>query len=211
MADFTHSRPFRNRNPGDLRTLPPPQKWSGQGGVDDAPGGPFAIFVTPTDGWRALATCLLTYQDAHHLRTVRTIIGRYAPELQNDTGGYVSLVCKQIGVGPDDQIDVHQPETMLALVSAIALAEGGHLPWDANARQSGVMLALHMGAPVSSNGALPLTVATHAPDLRSETSESAEGLGQKPQKTAGSDPDLTSEEITSADDLNAAELARVQS
>jgi hypothetical protein len=143
-TDFSQVRPWRNRSPGDLRPLPLPEKWFGQGGVDDGPGGPFAIFVTPADGWRALAMCLLTYQDVHHLRTVRQIIGRYAPSLENDTGGYISLVCKQIGVGPDDRIDVHQPATMTALVSAIALAEGGHLPWDERPRDTGVMLALYM-------------------------------------------------------------------
>jgi hypothetical protein len=175
--DYSHVRPWRNRSPGDLRPLPLPEKWFGQGGVDDAPGGPFAIFVTPADGWRALAMCLLTYQDVHHLRTVRQIIGRYAPSLENDTGGYISLVCKQIGVGPDDRIDVHQVETMTALVSAIALAEGGHLPWDDRPRDTGVMLALHMQAPADTG--IPAS---------------------EQNQTVASDPD------NSADALNAAEL-----
>jgi hypothetical protein len=141
------SRPWRNNNPGDLRTLPLPGKWFGQSGVDTAPGGPFAIFTTAQQGWRALAMNLLAYQDVHHLRTIRGIIGRFAPSLENDTGGYVSLVSTKTGAGPDDTIDVHKPGVMLPLVSAIALAEGGHLAWDEHAKIVGVYTALNLAPP----------------------------------------------------------------
>jgi hypothetical protein len=136
------SRPWRNRNPGDLRTLPAGQHWAGQSGTDTSPGGPFAIFGTRVDGWRALATNLLAYGDIHGLHTVRGIVGRFAPALENDTGGYISLVCGQIGRGPDQTISVHDEPTMLVLVKAIALAEGGaRLAWPAGEIVAGVRLA----------------------------------------------------------------------
>lgn len=137
------SRPWRNLNPGDLRTLPPGQHWIGQTGTDNGPGGPFAIFGTERDGWGAVATCLMAYQDLHGLHTVRGIIGRYAPAFENDLGGYVSLVCRTIGVQPDDAINVHTYQTMHALVLAIGLAEGGRsLAWSEVARTDGITAAL---------------------------------------------------------------------
>lgn len=149
------SRPWRNRNPGDLRTLVLPEHWYGQSGIDNGPGGPFAVFATRTDGWRALAACLLTYQDVHRLHTVRGIIGRFAPALENDVGGYVSLVCRQIGRGPDQPISMHDLPTALALVHAIALAEGGaRLAWPQDEILAGVQLA-GVGGPAAAPIAKP--------------------------------------------------------
>ncbi len=139
---FLASRPWRNRNPGDLRTLPSGEHWAGQIGVDRASGGPFAIFGARADGWRGLATCLLAYADVHGLHTVRGIIGRFAPALENDTGGYISLVCRQLSRDPDAVIDVHAFATMRALVGAIALAEGGpRLAWPPEEIVAGLALA----------------------------------------------------------------------
>ena len=141
-ATILASRPWRNRNPGDLRTLSAGERWAGQSGVDASRGGPFAIFGARTDGWRALATNLLAYQDVHGLRTVRGMVGRFAPALENDTGGYISLVCGQIGRGPDQAMNAHDEATMLVLVKAIALAEGGaRLAWPASEIVAGVRLA----------------------------------------------------------------------
>ncbi len=156
------SRPWRNRNPGDLRTLPHNERWAGQTGIDSASGGPFAIFDTRTDGWRALAMNLLAYQDDHGLHTVRGIIGRFAPALENDTGGYISLVCGQIGRGPDQSITVHDEPTMLVLVKAIALAEGGpRLAWPADEIVAGVRLAGVSGIAAAPVGR-PVPVASAA-------------------------------------------------
>ncbi len=141
------SRPWRNNNPGDLRTLPAGERWAGQSGVDASPGGPFARFATRTDGWHALAQNLLAYQDVHQLHTVRGIIGRFAPALENDTGGYITQVCMQINRGADQAINVHDEATMLALCGAIARAEGGpRLAWPKAEMLDGVHAAGVVGA-----------------------------------------------------------------
>jgi hypothetical protein len=117
--------------------------WDGQINTDTAPGGPFAIFVTRTLGWRALAVCLLTYYTEHRLNTVEGIICRYAPALENDTAGYIDLVCSQLRVHRNDVIDPRETPVMLALVSAIALAEGGaRIPWPVDEKMAGVAMVL---------------------------------------------------------------------
>ncbi len=171
------SRPWRNRNPGDLRTLPAGERWPGQSGVDASHGGPFAIFDTRTDGWRALATNLLAYQDVHHLHTVRGIVGRFAPALENDTNGYVGLVCAQIGHGPDQVISVHDEATMVVLVKAIALAEGGaRLAWPSAEVVAGVRLAGVRGAAGAEVAkAAPAAEVTKAAPARPVTAHAAAG------------------------------------
>lgn len=135
-------RPWRNNNPGDLRCLPT-GKWDGQTGADDRAGGPFAIFVSRRMGWRALAVCLLTYFERHGLNTIDGIIDRYAPPVENNTEGYKQLVCSQLGVTQAAVIDPREPDVMLALVSAIAVAEGGsRVLWPADEKLAGVQLAL---------------------------------------------------------------------
>ncbi len=118
--------------------------WDGQMGADRGPGGPFAIFVTRTMGWRALAVCLLTYYTAHGLNTVAGIINRYAPPADNnDTSSYVDLVCTKLAVRKNDVINPRDPIVMLALVTAISLAEGGaRIPWPQDEKGVGVQLAL---------------------------------------------------------------------
>lgn len=141
--DWSHLRPWRNNNPGDLRALPPGDVWKGQIGLDVAPGGPFAIFQSRVMGWRALSVCLLTYYVKHDLQTVDAIIDRYAPPQENDTAAYKDLVCSHLGVARGTRIDPTQPNVMKALVTAIALAEGGaRISWLENEKSAGVCLAL---------------------------------------------------------------------
>lgn len=136
-------RPWRNNNPGDLRSLGGKTVWDGQIATDLGPGGPFARFVTRTMGWRALAVCLLTYSDVHGLKTINQIIDRYAPPIENNTVAYKSLVSKHLGIGLDESTDLHKPEVMTAFVAAIAIAEGGaRIVWPLDEQAVGVNLAL---------------------------------------------------------------------
>lgn len=138
------SRPWRNNNPGDLRCLSGSQKWDGQVGVDNGPGGPFAIFTNRTMGWRALAVCLLTYFEQHCLDTVDAICDRWAPPSDgNDTSAYTALVAAKVGVTRFEMVDLRDEATLTGLCAAIALAEGGaRLPWIEDERTAGIRLAL---------------------------------------------------------------------
>ncbi len=108
-------RGVRNRNPGNLRTSKDP--WQGLAPVQ--PDQEFFTFRSPEMGIRALATTLITYQDKHKLRTVRGIINRWAPPVENNTGAYIRAVADRMGISPDRQIDVHRYEFMRPLVEAI--------------------------------------------------------------------------------------------
>lgn len=116
------SRAWRARNPGNLR---PPKTWTAEGmiGVDDRPGGPFCIFATEAHGWQALATRILQLHRSG-TRTVRSIIGVWAPPSENRTDVYVAGVAAKLGVSPDKPIAVTDYAVMDALGDAIRRHEG---------------------------------------------------------------------------------------
>ena len=114
------TRGVRNSNPGNLDKSPA-NKW--QGLADEQPDSRFATFKSPEYGIRALARTLISYQDKHNLRTVRGIINRWAPPVENDTGAYVRRVARDMGVGPDDAIDVHDAAYLKPLTVAIIAHE----------------------------------------------------------------------------------------
>lgn len=106
-----------SNNPGNIRYLG--VLWDGlDSPPQDAHG--FARFMTMEDGVRALCRVLVAYQDKHDLHTVRDIITRWAPPSENDTEAYIADVSAHLGVRPDDRIDVHDPDVMNKLASAIS-------------------------------------------------------------------------------------------
>lgn len=114
------TRGVRNNNPGNIERNS--TKW--QGMADDQSGDVrFIVFKTPEWGIRALARVLLTYQNAHSLKTLRKIINRWAPPVENDTAAYVAAVARSVGVSADEVIDVDQMEVMLPLVKAVIAHE----------------------------------------------------------------------------------------
>jgi hypothetical protein len=114
------TRGYRNRNPGNIEHVPA-NKW--QGLADPPSDGRFCRFVSHEHGIRALAALLTTYQDRHGLRTVRDIIGRWAPPRENDTGAYVAAVARRLGVGADDPVDLHRHDQLRPMVEAIIAHE----------------------------------------------------------------------------------------
>lgn len=97
---ITAPRGVRDNNPGniDFDLQAPP--WQGE--IRPSADPRFAQFNTMTNGVRALAKELLTYHNVHHLNTVRQIINRWAPPVENNTSAYVTDVATACGVHPDD-------------------------------------------------------------------------------------------------------------
>lgn len=119
-------RGLRNNNPGNIDRNA--TKW--QGMADDQSSDPrFVVFKSPQFGIRALAKTLLTYQNQYSLKTVRGIIGRWAPAVENNTTAYAAAVAAGIGVQPDDPIDVDTVAVMAPLVKAIIQHENGQQPY----------------------------------------------------------------------------------
>lgn len=132
-------RGIRNNNPGNIR---PGQGFKGECGAQDG----YAIFVTPELGMRAIAVDLLT-KFKHGLDTVTKIITRYAPpEDQNDTAAYIRCVAHDVGVRPDDALDLHVPITLALFVRAIIMHENGQCPYALDAITDAVDLALGVPA-----------------------------------------------------------------
>ncbi|HEY6022286.1 MAG TPA: structural protein P5 [Candidatus Paceibacterota bacterium] len=121
---MTPTRGERNNNPGNIErgTI----HW--QGMADDQSGDKrFIVFNTPEDGIRALAKLLFNYQNIHGLNTVRQIVNRWAPPTENDTYSYVNTVASEVGVTPDDKINLTDSETLAKLVTAIIRHENGRV------------------------------------------------------------------------------------
>jgi len=85
----------RNNNPGNLRFV-------GQVGATGKDSKGFAVFPSAGEGWRALDAQIAL--DGSRGLTLTQFMGKYAPPSENDTGGYISYVSKQTGIGVNDLI-----------------------------------------------------------------------------------------------------------
>ncbi len=140
----TNSRGYRNKSPMNI-DYNPRNPWTGQVGLGDRwlPENQrrFAEFETHEYGIRAGAVLLTTYFDRHGLKTVRGIINRWAPPVENNTSAYVTAVAKAVGVEPDDPINLHTYEHMRPLVEAIIRHELGGQPYAASVIDEGLRMA----------------------------------------------------------------------
>lgn len=112
------TRGERNNNPGNIVKSNNP--WLGKIAGNDSR---FETFSSPQYGIRALAKLLTNYiGDGHD--TIRKIITRYAPALENDTNGYIASVVRQTGISADTVLSA-DPDILNALVPAIIQHENG--------------------------------------------------------------------------------------
>lgn len=121
------TRGLRNNNPGNLRRGSGP--WLGEASAQTDPD--FVVFEAPVFGLRALARTLINYQRIHGLRTLREILTRWAPPLENDTAAYVADAAARCGVGADAPISLDDPSRLAPLVEAIVRHENGVQPYSA--------------------------------------------------------------------------------
>ncbi len=94
-------RGFRNKNPLNIE-YNPKNNWTGQTGIE--PAGRFATFDSMEYGVRAGAKLVRNYMRRHGLRTVYSIINRWAPSHENDTNAYAEHVANKLGVSPYEPI-----------------------------------------------------------------------------------------------------------
>lgn len=131
------TRGERNCNPGNIREgYKDTTAWLGERATDDDPA--FEEFRDAEHGIRALAKILLSYQRKHGLRTVRAIINRWAPPVENDTGAYVHHVAAALGVDPEDDIDLESNATMFRVVYAIIKHENGRVVYADDVIEDGI-------------------------------------------------------------------------
>lgn len=149
-------RPVRLNNPGDLRVGQP---WLGLQDPDDYTPEQqgeteFCVFKTPAFGFRALAVLLLNYFNKYKLKSVYSIISRFAPANENDTKAYVSDVADDLGVLSTALINVEDMGTLTVLCKAISKHEAGGWFFDNDDLSTGVSMALGQSPAPPTNGAL---------------------------------------------------------
>ena len=150
-------RGVRNNNPGNIRQSSKP--WQGEvKGTDTA----YATFETPEAGIRAMAKNLLTYQDTHGLNTVSAIVSRWAPATENDTASYIATVAKAVGVKPDAQLNLNDPDTMSKIVKAMIRVENGKQPYTDDQIGAGINAAMGNGKLPSAQGSSAQAIAQPA-------------------------------------------------
>lgn len=132
-------RGILNNNPGNIDRTG--DKWQGMA-ADQSGDDRFVVFVAPHWGIRALVKVLLSYQRKHGLKTIRGIINRWAPPVENDTGAYVGQVSKACGVGPDETIDIANKAVLRVLVISIIQHENGQQPYSHADIELGIDLGL---------------------------------------------------------------------
>lgn len=113
-------RGLRNNNPGNIRR----NSDVFQGEVNPSRDKEFKQFKTMPYGYRAVFKILSNYYRIYKLTTIRKMISRWAPENENNTAAYVSLVSKYAGIGPDDPISFER-EQMIRIVAGMSKVENG--------------------------------------------------------------------------------------
>lgn len=95
-------------------------------------------FKDPVYGVRAIVRIMRSYQ-RQGLLTLSEAIDRWAPANENNSAAYVTAVCTQCGVSPDDIVDFDA--IMPHLVSAIIRHENGEQIYTPQQINDGIALA----------------------------------------------------------------------
>jgi hypothetical protein len=143
------TRGVRNNNPGNI-DYNPRNQWQGQLAPDPAIEKRFARFDTAENGIRALAKLVLAYRGKDGqpgiggpgIDTVREVISRWAPGVENDTESYIKAVSAKVGVAPNQPIDLGNYRTLIAITTGIIQHENGGVPYAAPVIAEGVRRAL---------------------------------------------------------------------
>lgn len=135
-GDKMVARGIRNNNPTNIRKG---ENWEGLAVVQDDPA--FCVFKEPKWGIRAFCKLMLNYKKLYGIDSVRGIIDRFAPSLENDTTSYIEHVCLRLGVHHDKSLDLDNMDTMLELCKAVIKHECGIIPYSDRQIKEGIHLA----------------------------------------------------------------------
>ena len=117
-------RGIRNNNPLNIRRSK--DKWKGMRALQS--DAQFVQFESLEWGWRAAFYLLTrTYYHKYRLFTIRAIVTKWAPAIENNTKAYIANVSRLTGIDPDEPIGIpsDQPARWIALGTAMAIQENG--------------------------------------------------------------------------------------
>ena len=113
------TRGMRNCNPGNIRISAD----GFRGEVVPSQDKSFKQFKNMDYGYRAIIVILQAYQRRYGLKTIRGMIGRWAPPNENDTNAYIKRVVTSTGYAADDIIDMQQKDVAVKMARAISESE----------------------------------------------------------------------------------------
>lgn len=132
------SRGLRNFNPGNIRI----SKTRYLGEVTPSRDKAFKQFQTMAWGYRAMFVLLHTY-GKNGYRTLRQMINRYAPPIENHTENYITSVSRWAGVFDSVPLDTLDPAVMIPVVSAMSRMENGIPAVEADVREGWRLFTQH--------------------------------------------------------------------
>lgn len=120
MRNSSLPRGLRNNNPGNIRKNS--DVFQGEKTSSDKE---FKQFKSMAYGYRAIFKILSNYGRNYHLKTIRQMISRWAPENENNTDAYIKAVSDYAGIPADDPINVNDREQMIRIVAGMSKVENG--------------------------------------------------------------------------------------
>lgn len=112
---------MRNLNPGNIRL----GNFRYKGECATSSDSAFRQFEGIEWGYRAMFVLLHTYARKHHCNTLRKMINRYAPPIENHTEHYIRRVADAVHLSPDEEISTTDGAVMTAIVAAMTAVECG--------------------------------------------------------------------------------------
>ncbi|WP_258086996.1 hypothetical protein [Xenorhabdus bovienii] len=130
-------RGIRNNNPGNLTDAP------NAVGKDYGNGHVYMKFATPQDGITALSRQLMLHGDRGQ-NTLNHVIPIYAPKAAgNKTKEYIDYTAKQLGISPNEKMDLHNPAMIEKLINAIIKMENlGQQPYSQEQIKNGIYASI---------------------------------------------------------------------
>lgn len=115
------SRGLRNNNPGNIRH--DRDKWQGE--IQPSQDKSFKQFSSMAYGYRAMIKLLQNYSKLHRCDTLRKMIQRYAPPVENHTENYIKTVATRANINPDAIVPISNKDVMCRIVAAMSFVENG--------------------------------------------------------------------------------------
>jgi hypothetical protein len=120
FQDPNAPRNVRLMNPGNVIESAFARRQVGYLGND----GKFARFDTPEHGLLAAENLLTTYAGQGR-NTISSIMNKWSPGNENNTGALIKSMSERMGVGPNDPINMNDPAVRRQLALGFAEQEGG--------------------------------------------------------------------------------------
>ena len=117
------TRAERNHNPGNIRRCGVRYRGERRPSCDPA----FKEFESDEWGYRAMFVLLESYRRRYGIDTLRAIVTRWAPPIENDTENYIRFVAKRAEVDPDAVL-LPRDVRLRAIAEAMSRFERGHEP-----------------------------------------------------------------------------------